>query len=60
LIIYQKISKPKVKAGFGLAKSKKKKKKLSEQSHTDKNGIGQFKNWQGTRFFDYTFYFRVI
>ncbi|KAE8160789.1 hypothetical protein BDV40DRAFT_289872 [Aspergillus tamarii] len=35
------------------------KKKLSEQAHTDHGPFGKFKNWQGTRFFDFTFYFRV-
>ncbi|BAE63921.1 hypothetical protein COH20_008555 [Aspergillus flavus] len=35
------------------------KKKLSEQAHTDHGPFGQFKNWQGTRFYDFTFYFRV-
>jgi hypothetical protein len=35
-------------------------KQLSEQAHTDyKEPFNRFKNWQGTRFFDFTFYFRV-
>jgi hypothetical protein len=36
------------------------KRQLSEQAHTDyKEPFHRFKNWQGTRFFDFTFYFRV-
>lgn len=31
-----------------------------EQAHTDYSGpFHKFKNWQGTRFYDFTFYFRV-